>query len=141
MLKFKKLSEYAVIPTRGTEQAAGFDLYSPKDFSLYGGQTKLINTDIACIFPSGFYGDIRPRSSLAKKGIVTQGVIDEDYTGSIGAVLINTNHPDSPPIIFAKGDRIAQMLILAYYTGESEEVFGEFPQTKRGANGFGSTGR
>lgn len=135
----KLLSENATVPTYGSEEAAGMDLYSSEDTVVRAGRHLLIKTDIAMALPQGFYGRVAPRSGLAyKKGIdVFAGVIDGDYRGPIGVILYNSGDED---FIVTKGDRIAQMIITPYHTAMPEPV-AELPDTERGAGGFGSTGK
>jgi len=146
------LSEHAIVPTYGTEQAAGMDLYAdlnPRDTGreyknlvfvkkINPGERKLIKTGIAVTIPDGYYGRIAPRSGLAlKHGIdVMAGVIDNDYRGEIGVILIN--HGEDPFTV-THGDRIAQMILTPYLTLKPEK-YEELPETNRSTGGFGSTG-
>src|SRR5690606_22462953 len=93
--KIKPLTPTAIIPTRSTQNSAGYDLYSDETIILQPNQTQAIKTGIACQFPKGTYGDIKSRSSYALKGLeITTGTIDEDYTGEIKVVMKNaTNKP------------------------------------------------
>ena len=99
-VKFKKLSESATAPTRGSEYAAGWDLYldNAEEVVIQPGETKLMPTNIAVEIPEGCFGAIYARSGLAtKQGLRPAncvGVIDEDYRGGIGVGLHNdTNTP------------------------------------------------
>lgn len=136
-IKFKKLSEDATIPTRGSQFAAGYDLSSSGIFVIPPRGRCLVKTDIVLEIPNGYYGRIAPRSGLAlKHGLdVGAGVIDSDYRGAIGVVLFN--HTDDPYFI-TKGNKIAQIIIIPIITPELEEVV-EVTDTKRGEGGFGST--
>ncbi len=92
-INVKKLSENAIIPTQGTNFAAGYDLYAAEDALVVCGSRKLIKTNISMEITPGYYGRIAPRSGLAyKSGIdVLAGVIDSDYRGDIGVILYNTD--------------------------------------------------
>lgn len=101
-----------------------------------GGVT--LSTGISAIFENGFVGMMADRSSMAKKGWkVSGGIIDPGYTGELKIVLRNVSHE---LLNVDVGDRIAQLLIIPILTPEVEEVF-ELPKSKRGNNGFGSTGK
>lgn len=138
----KKLDARAVIPTYGTEYAAGADLYACIDeaVTIKAGQTVLIPTGLSVEIPAGYAGFIYARSGLAsKKGLAPAnkvGVIDSDYRGQIMVAL--HNHSDVDGVVEC-GERIAQMVIAPYLSAEFEEV-DELSQTVRGAGGFGSTG-
>lgn len=134
----KLLSEDATVPTYGSEQAAGMDLYAAEEVTIEPGTHALIKTNIAVMLPNFYYGRIAPRSGLAyKKGIdVFAGVIDSDYRGDIGVILYNAG---SEAFEVAKGDRIAQMIVTPYKPVKLQPVK-ELPDTDRGEGGFGSTG-
>ncbi len=137
-IKFKKLTEFATIPTKNTNLAAGYDLYSTESFCLYSGERHLFKTNIAFHPPVGWYGQIQGRSGLAyKSGIeILGGVIDEDYRGDIGCVLLNTSDDD---VLVGIGDRIAQLVLLQYGNFEIAEVT-ELDDSVRAGKGFGSSG-
>jgi len=128
----------AIIPKRGSEQAAGYDLYTIDEGRLMPKQTRLFDTGISFTVPSGTYGRIAPRSGLSKKGIlVNAGVVDRDYTGPVKVMLHNLSD-DMYQV--KKNDRIAQLIIEKIATPIIEEV-GSLEETDRGDGGFGSTGR
>ena len=106
-LQIKRLSEYAIIPTRGSDYAAGLDLSSAIDITIAPGERALVKTDLAIACPSGTYARIAPRSGLAYKyGIdVGAGVIDADYRGPLGVILFNFGNKE---FTIQRGDRIAQ---------------------------------
>ena len=137
-LRIKLLSTNAKVPTRGSEKAAGYDLYSAIDYTINPGDKGLIPTDIAIMIPTGYYGRIAPRSSLAWKNHIDvgAGVIDEDYRGPVGVVLFNHS---SEEFKITKGDRIAQLIITKIITPEVI-VVENLDNTVRGSGGFGSTG-
>jgi deoxyuridine 5'-triphosphate nucleotidohydrolase len=90
-LLVKKLSEHATIPVRASARAAGYDLFAAHDTSISAHGKALVKTDISLAIPTGHYGRIAPRSSLAWKNHIDvgAGVIDEDYRGPLGVVLFN----------------------------------------------------
>lgn len=145
IIRVKKLNEHATIPTYGSAGAAGMDLYANfVDFEgdmheLWPGERKLFKTGLAIAIPLGHYARVAPRSGLAfKSGIdVMAGVIDEDYRGEVGVILINL----SDRIFEVKhGDRIAQLIIEKYTPCLQVEV-DDLDDTSRGSGGFGSTGK
>ena len=138
-LEVKRLSPAATLPTRGTDKAAGLDLYATGNVTIKANNYGLVATDISIKFPDGMYARIAPRSGLAlKKGInVGAGVIDQDYTGPIGVILFNHGTED---FVIAPGDRIAQLILEANFILPVKEVF-EIKDSTRGNQGFGSTGK
>ena len=140
-VKIKVLNEDAIIPTRGSEKAAGYDLYSTKDETIMPHVTVKIGTGLAIQPPEGYFGAIFARSGLATKFGVRPGnctgVADEDYTGEYIVAL----HNDScDPVAIEKGDRIAQLVFLPYLNVEFTEAE-ELDITDRGDGCFGSTGK
>jgi len=137
-LRVKKLSEHATVPTRGSAQAAGYDLSSAEECTVPARGKALIRTDLAVAVPAGTYGRVAPRSGLAlKKGIdCGGGVIDADYRGNVGVILFN--HGDEEFVVH-RGDRIAQLILERIVTPDVELV-DDLDDTHRGAGGFGSTG-
>lgn len=140
-IKFKKLSENAVIPSYGTEYSAGADLYSSmEDVTINPNETVFIHTDISIEIPVGLVGLIYARSGMAcKKGVAPAnkvGVIDSDYRGEIMVALYNHSNQ---AVTIAKGDRVAQLVIAPYINANFQEV-DELEDTVRGEGGFGSTG-
>ena len=138
----KKMRSGARLPTRGSAEAAGADLYAclPGDVSLAPGETALIPTGLSMALPQGTVGLIYARSGLAlKEGLAPAnkvGVVDSDYRGEVMVAL--HNHSDKPRVI-TDGERIAQMVITPFIPGVFTE--GEPDETARGAGGFGSTGK
>jgi dUTP pyrophosphatase len=137
-LLVRKLTSDAVIPTRGSEFAAGYDLSSAENTTVPKRGKALIKTDLSIAVPTGHYGRVAPRSGLTLKNSldVGAGVIDEDYRGNIGVILFNHSDTD---FVVSKGDRIAQLILEKISTPEVEES-DELPESKRGEDGFGSTG-
>ena len=142
-VNIKKLSPDAKIPSYGSAEAAGADLYALTEecVIIESGQTKLIHTGIAMEIPKGYVGLIYARSGLAtKKGLAPAnkvGVIDSDYRGEIMVALYN--HSDIPQSI-ENGERIAQMVLTPYLSASFSEA-GSLSDTERGEGGFGSTGK
>lgn len=142
-VNIKKLNEKAVIPTYGTEYSAGFDLYSVSDeeITINPHETVFIKTGLAMEIPIGCGGFIFARSGLStKKGLAPVnkvGIIDADYRGEIMVALYNQT--DEIKTIDAH-ERIAQMVIMPFITANFIET-NELSETKRGNNGFGSTGQ
>ena len=129
--------EDAQAPTRGSDEAAGYDLYSYESETVASNQIKLIDTGISIRVPEGTYGRIAPRSSVSKKGIlVNAGVIDRDYRGPVKIMLHNLSNND---YVINKNDRIAQ-LILEQIKTPPVQLVEELDDTERGDGGFGSTG-
>lgn len=138
MIKLSKTREDAIYPSRGSEGAAGWDLYAIEDAYIGPGERQLIDTGIASEFSDSIVGKIKPRSGLAYKyGIdVMAGVIDSDFRDSIKVLLINHGNE---PFVVSRGDRIAQIIFtLAFHNVVMHE--GPVSETVRGTNGFGSTG-
>ena len=141
-IRVKKLDERAVLPTYGSEYAAGADLYAVTDGELTfePGETKLVHTGLAMEIPEGYAGSLYARSGLAsKRGLAPAnkvGVVDADYRGEIMVAL--HNHGTTAQTI-ASGERIAQ-LVVAPFLKASYEQAEELNETVRGAGGFGSTG-
>lgn len=137
-IKFKKTHPLAVIPKRGTDGAAGFDLTA---VILNVKETTLkYDTGIAVEIPPGYVGLLFPRSSVCKTGLSlanSVGVIDSDYRGSISFVF----YKDVPCIApYLPGDRIGQLVIVPIPEVDFVEVE-ELSETERGKGGYGSTGR
>ena len=142
-VNIKKLSPDAIIPSFGSEQAAGADLYAciNEPIVIPSGACKVIPTGIAMEIPAGFAGFVHARSGLAtKRGLAPAnkvGVIDSDYRGEIMVALFN-HSPDDAEI--APGERIAQIVIMPVSPVEFCET-DELDKTSRGSGGFGSTGK
>lgn len=143
-MNVKKLLPVAKVPSRATDGAAGYDLFSAESGELRAGQSKIFNTAIAVEIPRGYYGRVASKSGLAANfGIdVGGGVIDCDYRGSIGVILFKHSRSAQDDSIFIVnvGDKIAQLIIEKIATPEIV-VVEELSDTRRGSAGFGSTGR
>lgn len=142
-IRVKKLHENAILPTYGSEEAAGADLYAclEEPVTVAPGATAWIPTGLAMEIPKGCAGLVYARSGLAcKKGLAPAnkvGVIDSDYRGPVTVVL--HNHGTEPQTI-THGERIAQMVITPVLT-PAYEVAEDLSDTGRGQGGFGSTGK
>jgi dUTP pyrophosphatase len=137
-LKIKKLEPDAIIPTKGTPGAAGYDLYSYEVGYILPRSHVMVSTKISMEIPDGYCGLIWSRSGLSvKNGIETgAGVIDADYRNEVKIVLHNHS---TKPFKYEKGMRIAQILIMPIISPDIE-VIEQHTETTRGEGGFGSTG-
>lgn len=131
---------YGFIPTYAHFDDAGMDLYTPRDFELGAGETKVIWLGIKIAVPAGYVGLVHPRSGLASNGITVMnspGTIDSGYRGEMGVILHNGNKDGYAT--FHRGDRIAQMVLQRYTKADLIQV-DHLPDTLRGEAGLGSTG-
>jgi len=141
-VKYKKIREYAIVPSYQSEHAAGMDLYSANvdPITIDPGEIALIPLGFAMALPDNYEAQVRPRSGLGTKFGVTlpnaPGTIDADYRGEVSVPLINHG---KEPFVVETNMRIAQM-IVAPVVQASFEVVEELDETLRGAGGFGSTG-
>ena len=143
-IQITKLRENAKIPTRGSEKAAGYDLYACLDadkIEIAPHTTAKIGTGLAVAVPDGYFGAVFARSGLAaKEGLRPAncvGVCDSDYRGEYIVAL----HNDSDTVrTVQNGDRIAQLVVMPFLAVEFQEV-DSLDETERGAGGFGSTGK
>ena len=143
----------AIMPTRAHELDAGLDLYSPYDFFLPQSSASMeetidgflakagcrtVDTGVHVEIPAGYVGMIKSKSGLnVKHGILSEGVIDAGYTGSICVKLYNLGNEK---VLIEKGQKISQLVILPIITPELELV-DRLEDTERGNGGFGSTGK
>ena len=141
-LKIKKLRPGARIPSRGSAQSAGYDLYAclEESVTIAPGETKGIGTGLSLALPEGWFAGIFARSGLAvKQGLRPAncvGVCDADYRGEYIVPLFNDSNV---PRTVEDGERVAQLILLPCASLTFEETE-ELPGTDRGAGGFGSTG-
>lgn len=139
----KKLEDGAVLPTYGSDAAAGADLYALCDgvIRIPAGKTVMIHTGLALEIPEGYAGLVYARSGLAsKRGLAPAnkvGVVDADYRGELMVAL--HNHSETEQTI-ANGERIAQLVIAPFLHADFVQA-DELSQTNRGVGGFGSTGK
>ena len=147
-----KLDPGAQMPTRAHETDAGLDLYAPYPFVLPQSSasteetldgflakagSRTVDTGVHIEIPAGYVGMIKSKSGLnVKHGIISEGVIDSGYTGSICVKLYNLGNDR---VFIEKGQKISQLVIMPIITPELEEV-DDLEATERGNGGFGSTG-
>ena len=142
-IKVKKLNEFAKLPKRGSEYAAGYDLYAATDqiLDIAPHSTIKVGTGLSFELPEGTFAAIYARSGIAtKRGLRPAncvGVIDSDYRGPVIVAL----HNDTEELQFIEpGERIAQMILLPYIEMKFNEV-DELSDTSRGDSGFGASGK
>ena len=138
-----RTEDNARLPTRGSEYAAGWDLYALEDTVVPFRKSAKLRTGIIVAIPDGYEGQVRARSSLGSKGLILPhsiGTIDSDYRGELFVLMTWIGEGDSYTV--RAGERIAQLLISPIPEVRFDEVSVEdLGDTKRGAGGFGSTGR
>ena len=142
-VKYKKLKDSAIEPTKGSEKAAGYDLYANingnDSITINPGETVVIGTGLSFELPDNTFAAIFARSGLStKSGLAPAnkvGVCDSDYRGEYKVPL--HNHSNIPATV-NHGDRVAQMVVMPFIPIELEE--GDLSNTARGSGGFGSTG-
>lgn len=139
ILKVKLLSENAKVPTRGTIQSSGLDVYSPIDFTIPARGDYLVPLDLCFDIPIGWDLSVYNKSGVSTKKHLCKGaeLIDSDYTGNVHVHLFN--HSDND-VSFNKGDKIAQLVMRQVWLGDLEVVDDITKETNRGSGGFGSTG-
>ena len=141
-INVKRLNDLAVIPTRGSSQAAGYDLYAATEYDIEipPHSTVKIGTGLSFELPNGTMGAIFARSGLATKSGLRPancvGICDSDYRGEYIVPL----HNDTNEVqVIASKERIAQLILMPYIPMTFKEV-DKLSETARGNNGFGSTG-
>ncbi len=141
-IEIKKLNDRAVLPVRGSEQAAGWDLYSNNEEAVQidAHKTAMLGTGLSMAIPEGYFGAVFARSGLAtKQGLRPAncvGVIDSDYRGE---VIVSIHNDTDELKTIQPGERIAQLVIMPYLQVEFE-LKDKLDETDRGSKGFGSTG-
>ena len=141
-IRFKKLLQNAIIPTTGTINSAGYDLFAciNEDINIHPNCIVIISTGLAIEIPNGYFGMVCSRSGLALKYGVhvlnSPGIIDSDYRGEIKCILHNASNS---AFIIQNGAKIAQLIVIKYENIRwvETEILSD---TSRGYNGFGSTG-
>ena len=132
------LDNGAYMPEKAHEADAGFDLRTPSKVIIPAKSSRIIPTGVHVEIPRGYVGFLKSKSGLnVKDGILSEGVIDSGYTGSIVAKLYNHSNKEK---VFEKGDKITRLVILPIPDVEMVEV-DSLEDTERGSNGFGSSGR
>ncbi len=138
-----RLDDRAILPTQGSSQAAGWDLYAIEDTVVPKGASALIPTGWAAAIPEGWEGQIRCRSSLGKKGMIMPnglGTIDSDYRGELKVLATWIGEGDS--YVVTAGERVAQLLFAPVpLVTLTETTLDALSQTERGEGGFGSSGQ
>jgi dUTP pyrophosphatase len=141
-LAVRRLDPAAMLPTQAHTGDAGFDLYAIEAAEIAPGERTSVGTGIAIELPQRHAGLVLPRSGLAlRHGIAlvnAPGLIDPGYRGELRVLLLNTDREETFSI--AVGDRIAQLVIVRAESPDVVEVE-ELAQSKRGDDGFGSSGR
>lgn len=141
-MDIKLLNDLAKVPTRGSEDAAGWDLYAATEYDIYiePGETVKVDTGLSMAIPKGYFGAIFARSGLAtKQGLRPAncvGVVDADYRGPVIVALHNDSEETQ---MVPAGSRIAQLVIMSYLDTDMNVVT-DLNDTERGTGGFGSTG-
>ena len=131
------LDENAIMPTRAHEFDAGWDLYSRDTKVVHAGSFETFDVGVHIEIPQGYVGFLKSKSGLnVRHNIVSEGVIDSGYTGSIVVKLYNHGKEDYQVM---NGSKITQIVFLPILTETLEQV-GELTTTERGDNGFGSSG-
>ena len=135
-----RLDERLPLPEHAHPGDGGTDLLARNPVTLDVGERAMVPTGIALAIPAGYAGLVTPRSGLAARHGVTvlngPGLVDSGYRGEIKVTLVNLG---AEPVTIERGDRIAQLVVVAVETQELIPV-AELPDSSRGAGGFGSTG-
>ena len=143
VVKVAKTDHNARMPTKGSEYAAGWDLYCLEDTVVNFRSSTKLRTGLRVAIPQGFEGQVRARSSLGSKGLILPhsiGTIDADYRGELFVLMTWIGEGESYEV--KSGERIAQLVIAPIPDVQFAEVDeGDLGETKRGGGGFGSTGR
>lgn len=132
------LDKDAYCPTRAHAEDAGLDLYTPRDVTVPAGGSATVDTGVHVALPRGSVGMLKSKSGLnVKHGIVSEGVIDCGYTGSIVAKLYNHGTKD---VTLTRGMKITQLVVLPVWY-PAVRLADSLDETERGNGGFGSTGQ
>ena len=142
-VKVARVHSDSKMPTKGSEFAAGWDLYLLEDTEVPFRKSVKLRTGIHVEIPVGFEGQVRARSSLGSKGLILPhsiGTIDSDYRGELFVLMTWIGEGES--YLVNAGERIAQIVITPVPKVSFEEVdILELGRTERGDGGFGSTGK
>ena len=140
-LRVARLAPHALLPTRAYDGDAGLDLYAAHGARIAPGERASVGTGLAVEIPAGHAGLVLPRSGLAlRHGIAlvnAPGLIDAGYRGELAVLLLNTDRESAFEVV--AGDRIAQLLVVAFAPLAVEEV-DTLDASERDARGFGSSG-
>lgn len=144
-IPFKRLTPDAVIPTHGSDEAAGYDLHAAsikneEGVRIHPGEVFRIGTGLAMAIPNGYAGLILPRSGMStKRGLRpanSPGLVDSDYRGEI---IVSLRNDSNQTQVVMNGERIAQLVVVPYLACDFVEE-DDLGTTRRGTGGFGSTG-
>ena len=142
-INITKLTDTAKMPERGSDYAAGYDLFADinEETVIKPHETKMIGTGLAMEIPEAYFGGIFARSGLSsKEGLRPAnctGVVDSDYRGEIKVALHNDSELER---VVTPLEKIAQLVVIPFLQVDFNEV-DELSDTKRGQGGFGSTGK
>lgn len=142
-MKVQRLTETAKLPERGSDAAAGYDLFADikSPIHIAPGKTEFIGTGLAIAVPTGYFGGIFARSGLScKEGLRPAncvGVVDADYRGEVKVALHNDSYTTRT---VEPGQKVAQLVVVPFLAIEFDEV-DTLDDTDRGDGGFGSTGK
>jgi len=142
-VRIARIHPDALLPVKGSDLAAGFDLHSVERVEVRKGTTEMLPTGLVLAIPPGWEGQIRCRSGLGRRGLILPngiGTIDADYRGELMVLAHWIGEGDS--FVVEKGERIGQLLFKRVPQIHFVEVKREaLDETGRGEGGFGSTGR
>jgi dUTP pyrophosphatase len=131
------LDKHAILPRSAHHQDAGYDLFTPRRVVLPANGSVDIDTGVHIQIPHGKCLVVISKSGLMREEILSTGLVDEGYNGSIHVILFNHS---GKMYTFERGEKISQFIITDYYKYDLE-VVDELEETERGSNGFGSSGR
>jgi dUTP pyrophosphatase len=141
-LRFQRLDEDAIVPTRAHPGDAGLDLYAVEAAHIGPGERWSVGTGVAVEIPDGHAGLVLPRSGIAREHgislVNSPGLIDAGYRGEIRVLLLNNDPAETFRV--AAGDRIGQLLVVPIALGDPVEAE-SLAESDRGGGGFGSSGR
>lgn len=133
------LDSGAKMPTKAHNTDAGFDLYTPYEFTVKAGGSATVFTGTHMIIPKGWCGLLVSKSGLnTKNDIQTTGLVDAEYTGEIVVKVQNHGNKDYH---FNKGDKVSQIVLLPVPDVVTLNMVDDLPDTERGNKGFGSSGK
>ena len=137
-MKIKLFKHTTPLPKKSHLPDSGLDIFMPCDLIISSLETKTIGLEIAVSIPEGHAGILVPRSSIAQQGLLIQtSIIDPDYTGEIHLIITNCSKND---IVIKQGQRVCSLVAFSVLNPYLE-VVKELPNTIRGNNGLGSTGK
>lgn len=138
-MKFKKFREDVKTPIRKHSTDGGLDVFMPETFSIQPFETLCLGLGFGIEVPKGYATMLIPRSSIAKKGIISQTqIIDSGYQGEIHLIITNCSNNT---YVFEKDDRLVSLITYKYLEEDMEEVENFTEISERGTNGLGSSGK